>query len=324
MTKTHIKLVSEADIEALIEERGFPYQVEDGEIEAVSYGDLLHMFNSLASAPEVGEAVADKVERNYIYEDGEEPGYDKEPAIILALRNTELQKRVEQLEDLLSSAYNIANRDGKDTHWFRFAAQLHVHGISPVTAKTFKILPSDEGYQPDRTAEQDDCEPVFWTQLTPSGKVAYFYGKPMYSTERNEIHTVPLYARKPTDRTAQIEAQLAERDEEIERLQSYEQGLNEVIAWMKERGLYHDADYFGEGADFAAILTEHEQQVSAFVERQFKADKAKLLDAIQRNQFALIVLKTMCDVAGLKAGQEKAYEMFEDNNKLLAEMEAKG
>lgn len=149
MTKTHIKLVSEADIKRL-EDDSFLF---DRGMKAVHFGHIRDWFNSLASAPEVGEAGKDKIERNYVYEDGIEPGYDKEPAVILALRNTELQKRVEQLEDLLSSAYNIANRNGEDTHWLRFAAQLHVHGISPITAKTFKILPSDENYQPDRTAQ---------------------------------------------------------------------------------------------------------------------------------------------------------------------------
>jgi len=63
--------------------------------------------------------------------------------MVLALSNTELKKRIAVLEDLLSSAYNIANRNGEHTHWERFAGQLHVNGISPVTAKTFKILPSD-------------------------------------------------------------------------------------------------------------------------------------------------------------------------------------
>ncbi len=93
------------------------------------------------------------------WEYGEEPAgepYTGEPVAVLALKNTELSKRVAVLEDLLSSAYTIANRKGIDTHWFRFAAQLHINGISQVTAKTFKILPSDPEYtttQPDIVAE---------------------------------------------------------------------------------------------------------------------------------------------------------------------------
>ena len=80
----------------------------------------------------------------------------QEPVSVLALKNTELSRRIDVLEDLLSSAYTIANRKGIDTHWFRFCSQLHVNGISPVTAKTFKILPSDPEYtaqQPDIVAE---------------------------------------------------------------------------------------------------------------------------------------------------------------------------
>lgn len=69
-----------------------------------------------------------------------------EAVALLSLKNTELQKRISVLEDLLSSAYNIANRNGENTHWERFAGQLHIHGINPVTPKTFKILPSDENY----------------------------------------------------------------------------------------------------------------------------------------------------------------------------------
>lgn len=106
-------------------------------------------------APEVenqdigGKAVIKNHPEGWEY--GEEPAgdpYTGEPVAVLALKNTELSKRVSVLEDLLSSAYNIANREGKDTHWFRFAAQLHVNGISPVTAKTFKILPSDNDKPP--------------------------------------------------------------------------------------------------------------------------------------------------------------------------------
>lgn len=93
------------------------------------------------------------------WEYGEEPAgelYTGGAVAVLALKNTELSKRISVLEDLLSSAYDIANRNGVDTHWFRFAAQLHINGISPVTAKTFKILPSDPEYttpQPDIVAE---------------------------------------------------------------------------------------------------------------------------------------------------------------------------
>lgn len=52
-------------------------------------------------------------------------------------------KRELELEDLLRSACAIAERKGADTAWERFSARLAEAGISPVTAKVFKILPSD-------------------------------------------------------------------------------------------------------------------------------------------------------------------------------------
>lgn len=47
------------------------------------------------------------------------------------------------LEDLLVSARAIAERKGKDTAWERFSEQLRKEGIGCVTAKVFKVLPSD-------------------------------------------------------------------------------------------------------------------------------------------------------------------------------------
>lgn len=70
----------------------------------------------------------------------------QEPIALLALKNTELNRRIEVLEDLLASAAVISLRRGEDTHWDRFIAQLKIKGISFVTPKTFKILPSDEEY----------------------------------------------------------------------------------------------------------------------------------------------------------------------------------
>lgn len=75
------------------------------------------------------------------------------PVAVIALKNAELNNRVCVLEDLLSSAYAIANRNGSDTHWPRFASQLHINGISPITAKTFKVLPSDIDYSTAPPAE---------------------------------------------------------------------------------------------------------------------------------------------------------------------------
>jgi hypothetical protein len=48
-----------------------------------------------------------------------------------------------ELEDLLSSARAIAQREGADTAWARFDARLAQTGVSSITAKTFRVLPSD-------------------------------------------------------------------------------------------------------------------------------------------------------------------------------------
>ena len=53
-------------------------------------------------------------------------------------------QREQELEDLLSSARAIAARKGKETAWDRFDIRLRESGISAVTAKTFRVLPSDE------------------------------------------------------------------------------------------------------------------------------------------------------------------------------------
>lgn len=48
-----------------------------------------------------------------------------------------------ELEDLLTSARCIAQRNGHDTHWKRFDERLASAGIGSVTAKVFKYIPSD-------------------------------------------------------------------------------------------------------------------------------------------------------------------------------------
>lgn len=47
------------------------------------------------------------------------------------------------LEDLLRSARAIAQREGKDTAWKRFDDAIWLAGVSDITAKVFKVLPSD-------------------------------------------------------------------------------------------------------------------------------------------------------------------------------------
>lgn len=50
-----------------------------------------------------------------------------------------------ELLELLSSAYQIAEREGKDTSWVRFKncieKELTLHGRRPITARIFRLLP---------------------------------------------------------------------------------------------------------------------------------------------------------------------------------------
>ena len=49
-----------------------------------------------------------------------------------------------ELEDLLISVRCIAQRKGDCTAWERLDARLEKTGIGSITARTFKVLPSDE------------------------------------------------------------------------------------------------------------------------------------------------------------------------------------
>lgn len=48
-----------------------------------------------------------------------------------------------ELEELLRSAHAIAERKGVDTAWERFAASIREQGIGSVTARVYKVAPSD-------------------------------------------------------------------------------------------------------------------------------------------------------------------------------------
>ncbi len=50
---------------------------------------------------------------------------------------------IDELTDLLRSARCIAERKGADTAWERFSERIGALGIGSVTAKVFKVLPSD-------------------------------------------------------------------------------------------------------------------------------------------------------------------------------------
>ena len=54
-----------------------------------------------------------------------------------------LEAQLGELTDLLRSAHCIAERKGIDTAWDRLAASIKNVGIGSITARTYKILPSD-------------------------------------------------------------------------------------------------------------------------------------------------------------------------------------
>lgn len=52
-------------------------------------------------------------------------------------------KRELELEELVRSACCIAERNGEGTHWGRFVNSVNQAGLNGVTARTYRLLPSD-------------------------------------------------------------------------------------------------------------------------------------------------------------------------------------
>jgi len=53
-------------------------------------------------------------------------------------------KRELELEELVRSACAIAERKGEGTHWGRFINSANQAGLNGITARTYRVLPSDE------------------------------------------------------------------------------------------------------------------------------------------------------------------------------------
>jgi hypothetical protein len=64
----------------------------------------------------------------------------------LKAENESLKKTIDELTDVLTSARAIAERKGVDTAWERFSIRIGKLGIGSVTAREFKMLPSDYKY----------------------------------------------------------------------------------------------------------------------------------------------------------------------------------
>ena len=60
-----------------------------------------------------------------------------------AARVPVLMGRIQELEELLRSARCIAQRRGQDTAWERFDVAISALGIGSITARVYKVLPSD-------------------------------------------------------------------------------------------------------------------------------------------------------------------------------------
>lgn len=52
-------------------------------------------------------------------------------------------ERDKELEELLRSACAIADRNGESTAWERFGNAIRKVGLSGITARTYRVLPSD-------------------------------------------------------------------------------------------------------------------------------------------------------------------------------------
>lgn len=106
--------------------------------------------------------------------------------------------RVAVLEELLRSACAIAERQGAGTAWDRFAASVHAVGLNAVTARTYRVLPSDE---PAPQAEPQTCSICGATEW-PCGEIDCpgRYSKPLNAAPQAE----PAAAAAPQERKCVI------------------------------------------------------------------------------------------------------------------------
>lgn len=72
-------------------------------------------------------------------------------------------EREQQLEELVRSACAIADRRGAETAWDRFTASAKSLGLNGVTARTYRILPSDKPAQEAEQASASPADPILAT-----------------------------------------------------------------------------------------------------------------------------------------------------------------
>lgn len=191
--------------------------------------------------------------------------------VVLALNNTELQKRVAVLEDLLSSAYNIAKRNGENTHWERFAGQLHVHGISPVTAKTFKILPSDtelSAYKPQADA---NTPPDVYDIVVDTGDGIYHTAEVVHFQQSGSKRMIQVRIGEPEPQPDDVRKD-AERYQQVKDILCHYEGLSMTLEYRKG----------GEKYASRKVFTETEIQASPFLIENIQANAGYLWEQIKQ------------------------------------------
>jgi hypothetical protein len=65
-----------------------------------------------------------------------------------------------ELEDVLTSARAIAQRQGAETAWERFDERIAKLGIGSVTPRVFKVLPSDSEFAPEQNELLVACQRI--------------------------------------------------------------------------------------------------------------------------------------------------------------------
>ena len=142
-------LVGEAEERA--NERGRQIAIltakRDEFIDALS-ADFTEEVQRLTDCLKKANSQTEEMERNWYLEQNKTESLTEELAAIRSAPEMEevnlLLSRNEELRDLLTSARAIAERKGADTAWERFSQRLADAGIGSVTAKVFKVLPSDK------------------------------------------------------------------------------------------------------------------------------------------------------------------------------------
>lgn len=67
--------------------------------------------------------------------------------------------REKEMAELLRSACAIADRQGAGTHWQRFGDSVRKLGLNGITARTYRVLPSDTDPLDGSNPNPPECDP---------------------------------------------------------------------------------------------------------------------------------------------------------------------